>query len=271
MAAPFVFGRRHRSRCAHERRIVALLYQDKAAFRAILLHELAHIRLGDVGKTYLALATGLAFALVSVVPSFAVMLFPAMGWRDRAALAVKITLWAVTIGLSVASILRAREFYADVQASVWEGTQTTLLRLLSASLKPGGTERPTLLRLHPKPAERRAAIADPSRLFPLSPWDAFAVGLAAWMSIDALRSLGLLLVLLTPDPRWFLVSQTLGVTVVPAIVLIFAIGAVGIGLWRSSFAALLLGGNPARQALPLGAAIGVGALIPPFITWIWHS
>ena len=43
-------------------------YTDQPAFRAVLLHELAHLRNGDVDKTYLTLAIWRAFVAGALIP-----------------------------------------------------------------------------------------------------------------------------------------------------------------------------------------------------------
>ena len=94
---------------------------DLPAFRAIVRHELAHIRNRDVGITYFTLAIWYAFLLVAVLP-FAVTLLGDTG----------VAIWSVTwrllalaalVYLTRNAVLRSREIYADLRASVPDGGQ----------------------------------------------------------------------------------------------------------------------------------------------------
>ena len=51
--------------------MVALAYTDPEAVRAIVLHELSHIRNRDVDQTYFTMALWYAFLLVAVIPLLA--------------------------------------------------------------------------------------------------------------------------------------------------------------------------------------------------------
>ena len=73
---PIAFGRRGRYHVALSGSFTTqYFYTDKSAFRAVMLHELAHIKNGDVHKTYLTISLLLAFLVVSVVPSLFVSLW----------------------------------------------------------------------------------------------------------------------------------------------------------------------------------------------------
>jgi Zn-dependent protease with chaperone function len=66
------FGRVGRYYVALSGGLVTLFSTDRAGFRAIVLHELAHLRNADVSKTYFAIATWWAFVMVALIP-FAVI------------------------------------------------------------------------------------------------------------------------------------------------------------------------------------------------------
>src|SRR5262249_14360752 len=73
---PLAFGRGGRYYVALSGSfIVRYFYSDRHAFRAILLHELAHIRNGDISKTYLVLALWLAFLTTTIAPSLFIALW----------------------------------------------------------------------------------------------------------------------------------------------------------------------------------------------------
>ena len=60
------FGRLQRYYVALSGGLVTQFYTDRPAFRAILLHELAHLYNADINKTYFAIATWQAFAVTAV-------------------------------------------------------------------------------------------------------------------------------------------------------------------------------------------------------------
>jgi Zn-dependent protease with chaperone function len=60
VSTPYVFGSRT-FYCAFSGAFVSRLYDDKAMFRTVVLHELAHIARRDVRKIYLTVATSVAF------------------------------------------------------------------------------------------------------------------------------------------------------------------------------------------------------------------
>src|SRR6266487_797287 len=67
-ASGLAFGHRGRYYVVLNGGLVIKFGKDPAAFRATLLHELAHLRNGDVDKTYFSLAIGLAFLPAVLLP-----------------------------------------------------------------------------------------------------------------------------------------------------------------------------------------------------------
>ena len=129
---------------------------DPDGFRAIVRHELAHIRNRDVGLTYATLALWYAFLLAAVVP-FAFTLL------DEGEFALSLT-WrllalAALVYLTRNAVLRSREIYADLRASTTDGPHGALERIVG-SLRGRSDRLPgRLLALHPSPetARRRAS------------------------------------------------------------------------------------------------------------------
>lgn len=107
---PLVFGSNNRHYLAFSAEFVTRLYYDAAAFRTVVLHELAHIHLRDIGKTYLTVATCCAFLLATVLPVLSVFPFVEPRWSDVPDVLVYSVLWSVTIVLVGTSVLRAREY-----------------------------------------------------------------------------------------------------------------------------------------------------------------
>jgi len=128
------FGRVGRYYVALSGGLVTLFSTDRASFRAIVLHELAHLRNADVNKTYFAIASWWAFVIVALVP-FAV--FSAVGFAKNPEVlltldkAWRVLVMAALVFLVLATTLRAREFYADVRAAIWENSADPLLRVLN--------------------------------------------------------------------------------------------------------------------------------------------
>jgi Zn-dependent protease with chaperone function len=166
------FGRLGRYYVVLNSGLVMQFRTARPAFRAVVLHELGHIRNADVDKTYFTIAIGWAFGVAALVPWVAVQFLPPwrfdqtfflnffnVGWR--------ILILAVLIYLTRNAILRAREVYADVRASVSDGQADALGRVLQALPRPKGRHWQYLLRKHPDPQERCQALDDTSRLFRL--------------------------------------------------------------------------------------------------------
>jgi Zn-dependent protease with chaperone function len=177
-------------------------------FRAIVLHELAHIANRDVGATYFAQATWTATVLLTILPLAVVVavIFSRSVWQKLLTQGVAGLDWlslltrtlptvvffyvqaALTLALFAlirASLLRAREEYADWRAALW-GAKGALSRILQTSQDVTRQRWFKWWRLHPTPAERLASLAAPQRLFRLS-WDLpFVVGvLLAFVIVGA--------------------------------------------------------------------------------------
>jgi Zn-dependent protease with chaperone function len=222
---------------------------DPDAFRAIVRHELAHIRNRDVGLTYATLSLWYAFLLVAVVP-FAFTLL------DEGTFALSVT-WrlaalAALVYLTRNAVLRSREIYADVRASAADGPRGALARVVG-SLKGRSDRLPRrLLALHPSPERRVAALRDTRPLFTITALEAFAAGLAATINFDSVNSL----------VGWYL-DDPLDVATVAAIVFApLLVGVVGLALWRDRFGALA-SRTPAQAVWPIGFALVAGLLVGP--------
>lgn len=257
---PIVFGRRGKYYVALSGPFVTqYFHRDPDGFRAVLLHELAHIRNGDVAKTYFTRALWNAFIAFALVPAVAFLLWRlAQGrWSEAASLLFNSVLWTAVIVLSALAVLRAREYYADLRASVWD-SGSRIDRMLAGLAAPAGSRWRRWLRFHPDPQQRRAIVDDPSQLLRLRFADVLGIGIATWSIIAALSSL--LVVLMPGEPTAAFVFFSGMNLVLPAMVFILGIGAVGIGVWRAAFAAELRGERPARGTPCLAVAFVAGAV-----------
>ncbi len=124
-AGAVVFGtRKHPVICLHAGLIVEYARRPER-FRAVVLHEFAHIRNGDVAITYATVATWRVF-LGAVLPFEAAVHTAEMFTRDDpaswgdtpyyVAKLVQVALIGVLVYLTRADILRTRELYADLTA-----------------------------------------------------------------------------------------------------------------------------------------------------------
>jgi Zn-dependent protease with chaperone function len=247
-AAPggVAFGRLGRYYLSLTGGLVGLYATDRARFRAIMRHELAHLHNADVDKTYLAVAVWQAFVVAALLPAaFSLALSPgdalAVGWRLLPLTAL--------VFLTRNAVLRARERYADVRASVWDGPDGALEDVLAALPAPRGPWWRRVLDFHPAPADRLGAVADPSRLLRIGFWEAAGTGLAAGLALPNVVQLMGLLVPLTEILLRPLVAALL---LVPP-----AVGVIGVGTWRATFVAQLRGERPRRIGrLGVGLALG---------------
>ena len=258
-ALPVVFGRHGRYYVALSGSFVTQhFYRDRDSFRAIMLHEFAHIRNGDIPKTYLTLSLLLGFLATTLAPSLLLAFWnlATLRWLEAASLLINGMLWTAVVILSGLAVLRAREYYADVRASIWNQA-SRVDHALSTLSEPDARSWRRYFQFHPDPRERRQIVEDPSRLLRLSFADAFGIGIAAWSVVGIVS--GLLLPFL-PDEGWAAYSFVASIKlVVPAVVFILAIGAIGIGVWRSAFASLLKGKHPSKGTGWLGVAFVLGA------------
>ena len=195
VSSGLAFGRLGRYYVALTGGLVTQFYTDRPAFRAMMLHELAHLRNGDVDKTYFTVAIWRAFVAAALVPfviswPLAVSLI-GKPWGDILNEGWRVLALAALVYLTRNAVLRVRETYADVRASVWDGPTGALCRVLETLPRPKGGRWRDVLRVHPDPGERRRALDDTDRLFRMGFWDAFGTGIAAtiaFQNVDFLLS-----------------------------------------------------------------------------------
>ena len=244
------FGRPGKHTVALMGGLVTRHFSDLSAFRAVVRHELAHLRNRDVDITYATVSLWYAFLLVSVLP-FAIVVADE-GLRTILSLSWRMLALALLVYLTRNAVLRAREVYADVRASVPDGQRGALRRILGGlPEKPSSVWR-RLWRVHPAPSARLASVNDPSRLFPLGLLVAFGVGVG---STIALESLVTLLGIYVHDP---VVVHMLAAAVFAPL----AMGALGVGIWRSDWGALAESRRP-PPTWPLALAFAAGLLVGP--------
>jgi hypothetical protein len=235
------FGRRGRYHVGLTGGLVAQLYQNPAAFRAVVRHELAHLRNADVDKTYFAVAVALAFALTAALPYGLVVALGPPGWSHLLDLAWRGLAVALLVYATLAAVLRAREVYADVRASLWDGPAGGLGAILAALPEPPAAGWRAGLAFHPSPAARRRALESTDHLLRLGFWEALGAGIAAALALPNVLAL---LSFVSAGPQQLLT----GLALAPLVG-----GVVGLGVWRSVFAALAR-----RRPLPSNADLALG-------------
>jgi Zn-dependent protease with chaperone function len=251
------FGRLGKYYVALRGGLVTQFYTDRAAFRAVVLHELAHLRNADVNKTYFTVAVWQAFLVaallpfvISIIVSFFINANPLntifdIGWRM---VAITLLVYLIRTG-----VLRAREVYADVRASVWDGTSGGLRKVLENAPRPNIQPWQAMFAVHPDPGVRRAAIDETHRLFPMGFWDAFATGVATTVALPLVTMLFIFLFM--GEDYSILAYVIASITLVP-----LAVGVVGVGVWRATFAALARG-EAVRGMGMLGIGLGLGLIL----------
>jgi Zn-dependent protease with chaperone function len=175
------FGRWGRRHIVLSGGLLALHGSQPETFRAVLLHELAHLRNRDVDISFLTIAIGRV-----ALPMLLLDLPTGIGWPliwgggigslvAGAAESLQLLCLLLVIPLSRRAVLRSREFYADARAQQWS-TSPGALRALFDTPVTRRSVTGTLMRVHPSAPQRRAMLDDPSPLFRSGFWELFAVG-----------------------------------------------------------------------------------------------
>ncbi|MFD5794631.1 M48 family metalloprotease [Streptomyces diastatochromogenes] len=219
---------------------------------AVFRHELAHLRLRDVGRVRLAIAASWLLLLGVTLP-MAVALARDPGLLG-AGLLVRMAVVLAVVLLTLRAVLRVREHDADLGAAADpRAPRNSTADHLGSARPPRRVEhvrRYLGLATHPTPAVRLAVLADPARSWGLSSLECLTTGLAAGL---VFTDLTLLVAALMPDHTQlaYVVGGLLtGWTVA---------GVVTVAWWR----AVAVGHRDAsgRRAAQAGAALGLGVLL----------
>ncbi|HEX6344495.1 SecDF P1 head subdomain-containing protein [Umezawaea sp.] len=223
--------------------------EGRTVFTAVVRHELAHLRAGDVGWAQLGRLLRTSNLPIGFFVLFAVVLDLVHGNRSTgsSALAALVVLGQVLVVELVArAFLRAREHEADLLAARY-GVEGLLTAVGDA---PG--VRPWLRR-HPGGAARAAVLADPGRLLVAAPTRLLLGAAAAGSALVTLRGI------LGPADSTPVVTGA----VVGLLVTLFT----AFGIWRSTW---LGGARPFRSAAALAVGLVLGsylALFPAVFTF----
>jgi Zn-dependent protease with chaperone function len=240
-AGGVAFGTHRRKYVALNVGMMALRRMEPESFRAIVLHELAHVR-NDVSITYATLAIWRAF-IVAILTPYVITLF-----RPLPTAYVSYTqLWRLLVLVLLVfaarvAVLRAREKHADALVVRWTGDPAPYRLLL-----PAGRFR-RWLGHHPAPASRQAVMRDPKSLLRPAFWEtlgsALAVQIAWWHTTAGLREL----TWYREGNESFLVMRIAWAVAVA--------GLIGLIAWRGA----AFGSRRGTFALP-GLAVGLGLML----------
>ncbi|WP_219504154.1 M48 family metalloprotease [Nonomuraea ceibae] len=178
--AGLAFGRAGRSYAVISRGTWMLYERDRPLFRAVVLHELAHVRNRDLGITAVTLAMWRSYAAVILVPGLLAAVIGVLSGHAPflrplempfgSSVVLSWLFAAQIIGLAVLSwltrsaVLQSRELMADARVLSWQEDATPLRRLFEDAPAPRRWPVSLRVRTHPHLAVRRAALDEPGPL-----------------------------------------------------------------------------------------------------------
>lgn len=236
--------------------LIMQFYQSKERFKAILRHELAHLQNKDIDKTYFSLALGIAFLLAGIFPLVwgTITTLSFSNWAQVPRVIFSAGLFSLLVYIALASVLRSREMYADVRASVNEDSYKTLQNEFSTEAGSEYTSWRQLFRLHPTPALRRKVLQDTHLLSQMTYGEAFMTGILSTIGLSAIDNF---LSAWLPAELESIGSTTFLVTL---ILTSFTTLAIGIGVWQAVFSARVLNKKISGMGR-LGLIVGLGMLV----------
>ncbi|MFF5705240.1 M48 family metalloprotease [Streptomyces sp. NPDC012794] len=257
------FGRAGTRYVLLSRGLIALHDTDPGRFRAIVLHELAHLHNRDVDIAYLTLISSRLFTRLVAIP--VTIAFP-LGVLDPSAgpasfylgTAAGTLLVGLTVSLTRNAVLRSREFHADARAAAWENGGTGLAAVLAAQRRiDAEAEVPPVefLRPHPLAARRLDALRDPAPLFTFVAWEGFALGLVCALAQGPVTAFTSGLFGLPPSHPLAALPAALPLA-----------GGTAYALWRTELAALHFGravSSVHRAAVATGLGFLTGTALRP--------
>ncbi|MFF9147279.1 M48 family metalloprotease [Streptomyces sp. NPDC014861] len=268
-----VFGRTRRPVICLHGGLLAVRESDQQRFRAVLLHELAHIANRDITLTYLTVSLWRVFLALVLLPFVLCWGYVAYGVvadggtlrLDRAAASAVVMV--ALLYLVRSDTLRSREIYADLTAARWGADprgwslttvpqRSTARRALDSFLQ--------LWRTHPRWGLRQGAFADPAPLFRTAVLPLFLLGTVPVMAApQVIRQIALYHVDFTNNLMVIVVA-------VPGALVA---GVMVVALWRAVAYALLTGSRVPSGAWAgawLGAGMSVGLVLSGWgAGWSW--
>lgn len=229
----------------------AVRWRDPGLFDPLVLHELAHVRHGDVALAWLARSVGYALAPLLALPVVVALLS-----GDRSLLGDflwRAALLALAAALISAALLRSREHDADLRAAQITGDASpviALLRQVPPQARPARLQQ--LLARHPAPSQRILALQQPERVTGLTFLDCFITAFLAALLFPL--AVNVLVVLFTGAGRTDLGELAAALLAGPLLG-----GSVGLGLWRAALLSRTTGAAPRVAPAAAGVAAGLVA------------
>lgn len=276
-----VFGRTNRPTVCLHGGLLAKRRTDPERFRAVLMHEIAHIHNGDVTLTYFTVAVWRAFVVLTVVPHLVITVSTIIDWSGAMFGAAQVSIGTrnlllagvlvVLVTLARADVLRTREIHADLTAVRWGAEADQWAGPVPPSRNPVGKALARVTDLwhtHPRWRLRRDSLDQPVALFHTQPLPLVLTGAAAVL-INAHLTVSLTqygIGLYGPVGQW---SQQVVALATAGLV----VGVVGIAVWRAvAYAALT--GRSGPSGVRIGLWLGVGMAAAELAThrtgtWSW--
>jgi Zn-dependent protease with chaperone function len=255
--AGLTYGAFGRHRLALSGALVAQFIAEPAMFRATVLHELAHLRNGDVALTMLAVAVWRAFVATALPPYLYVSVMGSSAFEGAFGLFRLIAITSVVL-LTRNAVLRARELYADARVVAWEQTSQGLARALERLAPADGGLR--FGSVHPTSARRLRLLEQTDELFLFGAWDAFGLGAATgFLAIVASVAVNVGIMLAIGTPEKISIPYVVLMLVLPsAVAAVLGVGAAATVTWRSAFQAAMRG-RRVQGVLRVSIAFAAGA------------
>lgn len=268
-----VFGRTRRPVVCLHGGLLVVRRSDPERFRAVLLHELAHIANRDVTLTYLTVALWRVFLGLVLLPyllclGYVVHGVIASGGEPRLGRpAVLAFVMVVLLYFARSDALRSREIYADLAAVRWGADPHGW----SVTTPPSGSAARRALdsfaelwRTHPRWGLRQGALADPAPLFRTAVLPLFLIGTVPVLAVpQVIQQIAQYRIDFTNN------LMTLLVIVPGALVT----GVIVVALWRAVVYAVLTGTRVPSGAWAggwLGAGMSAGLVLSGFGSgWAW--
>ncbi|MBV9855637.1 MAG: M48 family metalloprotease [Streptosporangiaceae bacterium] len=246
----FAFGRPRRRFVAISGGAAKAAVREPAAFDAVILHELAHIKNRDIDQTYMALAIWRAFVVAALLPMAVLLIFSRVLGEPQQ-LTWRVAVMALIVYSLRNAILRSREFDADARARQLD-PETALGTVLASQPARTGRRAWHLGWRHPPGRERAAALLDPAPLYRFGFWDGLAIGLVGALGASTAREIVTLM------------TTTVGIRhVVPALIFAaFAGPALAAAMWRRQ---LLEANTGVVKGWAAGLGLGLGLALGPVI------
>ncbi|GHH42657.1 M56 family metallopeptidase [Lentzea cavernae] len=163
--------------------LVALRGLSAPAFRAIVLHELAHLRNRDVDLTYWTVAIWRSFVVVATLPMAWQVVTDLGTWWHDVRVVLSLTVLTSLILLTRNAVLRSRELHADARLAGWDDTEAAQALHRAVERQAGRSDRATVLKRawddHPHPRRRLEVLDDRTLLAGPRSWELFALGVLA--------------------------------------------------------------------------------------------